>query len=236
MKNKKLLLAIGLSKKEILIGIGLIGLSIGIGFLTGDNWLGMTILALTLINGYLASTGRTINYVFGAAFYIVNAIISYQAGLFGLTTLSIVLFLPMQIIGLMAWRKKTDEKNEVECRKFTFKNSVMIVAGCVAGSAILGVVLSLIPGQRLAILDAMSSSVNICAMILLALRFREAWWVWIVNGLIDSVIWAINLRAGIDNSTMMILVMVSFLVLDTYGLIRWSKKGEVYRLKNDGGG
>lgn len=97
------------------------------------------------------------------------------------------------------------------------------------GSFILGYLLSLIPGQRLAFLDASSNCLNLCGVILMILRFKESWWIWLINNIIDLTIWIITTINKGDGSLMMLLTSLGYLLINIYGIISWNikaKKGE----------
>lgn len=58
-------------------------------------------------------------------------------------------------------------------------------------------------------------------MILLALRFKESWWLWLINNIIDLVIWSIAVNQHGIGAVMMLLASIGFLIINIYGLIRW---------------
>ena len=93
----------------------------------------------------------------------------------------------------------------------------------------LGYVLTLIPSQRLAFMDATSNCINLCGVILMILRFKEAWWIWLINNMIDLVIWIITAINGGEGAIMMLLVSIGYLLINVYGVIKWNieaKKGK----------
>jgi len=55
------------------------------------------------------------------------------------------------------------------------------------------------------------------------LRFRECWWVFLGNNIIDVVIWTINLINGTPNSLMMFFVSISYLILNIICIIKWER-------------
>lgn len=119
------------------------------------------------------------------------------------------------------------DKN-VKVREFTFKNSIIITLSCIIGSIILGYLLTLIPTQRLAFMDATSNCINLCGVILMILRFKESWWLWLINNVIDLSIWIITFINKGEGSTMMLLVFIGYLLINVYGIIKWhieAKKG-----------
>lgn len=200
--------------------------SIMCGIIYKDYFLGTLILASGLLNSYYASIGKTYNYIFGALYCLLSAYVSYINGLYAMSILSLTLYFPLQIQGYISWIKKKDSNNEVKIRKFTFKNSVIIVSSCVVGSVLLGILLTKIPTQQLAFLDSSSNIINLCGIILMNLRFQECWVIWLFNNSIDLSIWLISFINKGPNSLMMLLVSIGYLLINIYGLYKWIKKAK----------
>ena len=210
--------------KNKIVTIFTIIFSIICGIISKDYFLGTLILASGLLNSYYASIGKTYNYIFGALYCLLSAYVSYVNGLYAMAILSLIIYFPLQIQGYINWIKKKDNNNEVKIRKFTFRNSVIIVSSCVVGSVLLGLLLTKIPTQQLAFLDSSSNIINLCGIILMNLRFQECWIVWLFNNSIDLSIWLISFINKGPNSLMMLLVSIGYLLINIYGLYKWIKK------------
>ena len=102
----------------------------------------------------------------------------------------------------------------------------MIILSCIIGSFVLGYLLTLIPNQNLAFMDASSNCINLCGVILMILRFKESWWVWLANNIIDLIIWIIMLVNNGPSSWMMLLSSLAYLLINIYGIIKWSIKAK----------
>lgn len=201
-------------------------MSILCGIISQDYFLGTAILISGLLNAYYASLGKIHNYFFGAIFCLLNGYVSYINGLYGIAILSLIIYFPSQIQGYCSWKKQKNENNEVKVREFTFKNSIIITSSCIIGSVALGFLLSKIPNQQLAFLDSSSNAINLCGIILMNLRFKECWVIWLFNNVIDLSIWIINVINNSPNSIMMLLVSIGYLLINIYGLIKWSKNAK----------
>lgn len=196
--------------------------SIICGIVSKDYFLGTTILMCGLLNSYYASIGKIYNYIYGALYCLLSGYVCYKNGLYGIAILSLIVYVPSQIQGYLSW-KKNSKNNEVRIRGFNLKNSIIITISCVLGSTILGFLLTKIPGQQLAFLDSSSNIINLCGIILMNLRFKECWFVWLFNNSIDVFIWIINFIKVSHNATMMLLVSIGYLIINIYGLIKWIK-------------
>ena len=171
--------------------------------------------------------GKVYNYFYGIIFCALNGYVSYINGLYGIAILSAIIYVPSQIQGWLSWRKKKDENNEIKVREFTLRNSIIITTSCIIGSFVFGLLLSQIPSQQLAFLDSSSNIINLCGIILMNLRFKECWVVWLFNNTVDLSIWIINVINNSPNSVMMLLVSIGYLLINIYGLIKWSQNAKL---------
>lgn len=215
-----------IKKKEWIYITLIVIFSIICGVVTKDYIIGTIILLSGLLNSYLASLGKVENYIFGALYSLFVAYVSYINGLYGLAMLSVFVYIPLQIRGFISWKKSMNkEKNneEVIVRGFTLKFSLLLTFIVVALSFLFGYLLNLIPSQNLAFLDSSSNIINLSAVVLMNLRYKECWMIWLFNNTIDLIIWIINTVKGTPNCVMMLLVSIGFLSINVYGLYKWIK-------------
>ena len=198
--------------------------SLIMGIFSHDVIIGGIILLTGLLNSYFASDKKRINYIFGFINYLFTGYVAYKNQLYGLFFFYIFVFSLLQIKGFSTWNQKLDKEGNVKMRGFTFKNSIIIITSCIIGSFLLGYLLTFIPGQRLAFMDASSNCINLCGVILMILRFKESWWIWLVNNIIDLSIWTITFINQGRNSFMVFLSSLFFLLLNIYGIMKWNKK------------
>lgn len=218
-----------MSKKNIVITIICIIISMIFGIITNDLIIGGIILTTGLLCAYYASEGKRVNYILGFINYILMGYVSLKNNLFGIFFFYIFIFSPLQIHGFISWKKNLNKDNNVKVREFTLKNSIIITLSCIISSLVLGYVLTLIPGQRLAFMDSISNCINLCGVILMILRFKESWWLWLINNVIDLSIWIITYINKGEGSAMMLLVSAGYLLINIYGVVRWNieaKKGK----------
>lgn len=124
---------------------------------------------------FFASEGKRINYIFGLINYLLMGYVAFKNNLFGIFFFYIFIFSPLQVNRFVTWNRNLNENKNVKVREFTLKNSIIITLLCIIGSVILGYLLTLIPTQRLAFMDATSNCINLCGVILMILRFKEVW-------------------------------------------------------------
>lgn len=211
-----------MNKKYLVITILSLIISVISGVISNDLIIGGTILLTGLLCAYFASEGKRINYILGLINYLLMGYVSFKNNLFGIFFFYIFIFSPLQVNGFITWNKNLNDDKNVKVREFTLKNSIIITLSCIIGSIILGYLLTLIPAQRLAFMDATSNCINLCGVILMILRFKESWWLWLINNIIDLIIWIITVMNGGNGSVMMLLVSIGYLLINIYGVIKWN--------------
>ena len=211
-----------MSKKYLLITFLIFIISLILGIISNDLFIGGTILFTGLLCAYFASEGKRINYIFGLINYLLMGYVAFKNNLFGIFFFYIFIFSLLQVYGFITWNNNLNNHKNVKVREFTLKNSFIITLSCLIGSVILGYILTLIPAQRLAFMDATSNCINLCGVILMILRFKESWWLWLINNIIDLIIWIITVINGGSGSVMMLLVSIGYLLINIYGIVRWN--------------
>lgn len=215
-----------MNKKYLIVTIICILISLICGILSNDILLGSTILLTGILCAYFASEGKRINYSLGFLNYLLMGYVSLKNNLYGIFFFYVFIFSPLQVKGFVTWNKNLDEEKNVKVRGFTLKNAIIIIISCLVGSLLLGYLLSLIPDQRLIFLDATSNCINLCGVILMILRFKESWWLWLLNNVIDLSIWIITFLNKGEGSTMMLLVSIGYLLINIYGILKWNREVE----------
>lgn len=127
--------------------------------------------------------------------------------------------------------RQNAEERLIMSKKYIIITLICIAMSVLSGIIVLGYLLSLVPGQRLAFMDASSNCINLCGVVLMILRFKEAWWLWLINNIIDLIIWIITVIDKGNGSIMMLLVSIGYLLINIYGIIKWNIEAR----KNKGG-
>lgn len=206
--------------REFLVVFFTVAISILLGIVFDDYIWGSLTLIFGFLNSYYMAIGKWQNYIFGILFTITYTYICAINGLYGWLIFSLIFYLPVQIYGIVNWFKNKEDE-QVQMKSFTWKNSLIICSLVILGSTLLGFLLSLIPNQNLAFLDSTSQIINICGVILVAIRFRECWYVWLANNIIDLSIWIVNIINHTPNSEMALITSIMYLVMNIIGVICW---------------
>jgi len=207
--------------KIIIIPI-IIGLSsIGIGAIFNDWLIGGCSLALAFIGAYFMILGKWYGYIFEIVYAILYTYIKFINGLYAPVFFSLCVFIPFEIYGIIGWKKK--EKNKtVITRSLSIKNFIILTVSVIAGSFLVGYLLSLIPYQNLSYLDSASQIANSAAILLCAMRYREAWFLWLCFNCLDLAIWSMNINNS-ANAIMMLIITMMYFISNIFGLMNWIK-------------
>lgn len=214
------------NKKYLIITLLCIFISLVSGIMSHDIIIGGSTLLTALLCAYFSSEGKRISYILGLINYLLIGYVSFKNHLYGLFFFGVVVCPILQIQGYISWSKNLNEDNNVKVREFTLKNSIIITLSCILGSLFLSYLLTLIPGQRIAFMDAASNTINLCGVILSILRFKECWWIWLINNIIDLSIWIITVIDHGYGSIMMLLVSIGYLLINIYAIIKWNKEAK----------
>lgn len=165
----------------------------------------------------LCAKGKKSQYIWGLFNIIGYVIIAWINHYYGEVMLNALYYLPSQFIGFYLWKKHMNQNtNEVEGKKLDFKQSVLLVM--ISMIAIFGykLILDALGGAG-TLLDSCSTVLSIFANLLMLLRFREQWLLWIIIDIVTVIMW---LLVG---DYIMVTMWAVYLVNAFYGYYHWTK-------------
>jgi nicotinamide mononucleotide transporter len=191
--------------------------------LTTDN----SILSfLTFLTGMLcvvfAAKGMIFTYYTGLINSLLYSYIAYSNGLFGEVYLNLFFYLPMNIVGIVLWRNKLKDMI-VAMRKLSLFQTLCIVTGALVSIFFLGYLLALNPAQNTPYIDASTNVLGVMATILMVMRYREQWLLYISLNVLTITMWILRTVDKGNDGQMMIIMWSAFLVNSVYGYYNWSK-------------
>ena len=217
MKKKEL--------KQILIPLLVCIISIIIGLTTNNSFLGMIVLITGILNSYYSSVGNKINFPIGVVNNLVLSYISFKNNNYGLVIFNLLLFMPINIKGYFEWDKNSN-KNLVENRGLGIKKGIITIIISIIIGLIVAYLLGLIPSERLTYLDSFTNVISFIAGILLMLRYNESWILYLINNVLDLILWIINYSSGGFDSLMVLLMSIMYLLINIYALFKWRNTNE----------
>ena len=168
----------------------------------------------------LCAKGKRSGFLFGLVNVAGYAIISYHNQYYGEVMLNVLFYVPSNIAAYALWTRHKDDARggrEVKARAL----SVPQLAVSCAAIALLTIAYHFILqglGGAMTMLDGASTVLSIFASVLMALRYSEQWFFWIVVDVITVVLWCF---AG---DPVMIAMWSAYLVNAIYGYLMWLNK------------
>ena len=200
--------------------IGTFCVSFGLGLIFGDQYLlGSATLFLACVQTFLISHGKWYSELVSCFRALLTITICIFAGLYGSVIFTVLVCIPLYIFSMVNW-KQHDKNKVVTLNQMTLITSFITVGLVTICTLVMGFILSLIPNQKLAFWDACSNILNICGIILIALRYKEGWIVWILCNFVELTTWILALTGGYSqNAIMMIITNLFYIGLNVWGFV-----------------
>ena len=167
---------------------------------------------------FFCASASISNFAFGLVNTFVYMVFLWYHKIYGTFCLELLIYLPFNIIGWIVWAKHRDqvEPEKTMAKKLTWLQDVgadMIVIGAaIVYHAILKRVGGSVPW-----LDAFTVSIGIIATGLEMLRYREQYWLWIVQDVIAVAMYIMYFDAVYLTKKSIYLIMA------IVGVIRWTR-------------
>jgi len=193
----------------------------GLSYTWGDTLLSFSVFITGIICVVLVARGSIWNYAPGLYNVIGYSWLSYQNGFFGEVMLNAGYFLPAQIIGIFMWKNHLENGSIVKMRKLTKSYTAVWLTISAVGTVIYGYLLSTIPGQNVPYFDSCSTVLSVIAMLLMMLRYREQWLLWIIVDVVSITMWAFRIGSGVEGAPAMLVMWSAYLINAIYGYYKW---------------
>ncbi|WOO87437.1 nicotinamide riboside transporter PnuC [Mollicutes bacterium LVI A0039] len=172
----------------------------------------------------LVAKGNRYNYFWGLINVTCYGIIAYNSNYAGDFILNIGFYLPMQFIGLYMWNKHYNvDSDTVASRGFTTRDWIVTIVAIAIGTIVIGLLMPTVnnllgmEANPRPFVDAFTTFGSIYAQILMARRFSEQWYLWIVVNLFSIVMW-ITLK-----DSAMVIMFTAYLINAIYGAYNWKQ-------------
>ena len=168
----------------------------------------------------LCAKGKRSGFLFGLVNVAGYAFISYCNRYFGEVMLNVLFYVPSNIVAYALWTRHKDASRGgkvVQGRTLTIPQLGIACAGVALATVGYHFVLVSLGGS-MAMLDGASTVLSIFATVLMALRYSEQWFFWIVVDVITVVLWCF---AG---DPIMIAMWSAYLANAVYGYLLWLYK------------
>ncbi len=185
-----------------------------------------------IINVILVAKRSIWNFLFGAIANFIYIFINFYSGNFGQFLIYLFFYFPIQIIGLLVWYKytkieKVDAKVIVE-KGFGIRGWIIVIANLIIGIYLTYKLLPIIASllgvyeSSSSIFDAIATYTGITAGVMMILRYKEQWYLWIMVNIGSIILW-ISLIGKSESVIPSTIMFVAFLLNAIYGLVEWSR-------------
>lgn len=171
----------------------------------------------------LAGKGKISCYVIGLCGTFCYCYIAFKNGFYGNLALYGLYFFPMQILGLIKWRKHI-KKETGSIKKTCLNEKEKIIYFSLALILTLGFSYILfLAGDKNPIIDSTTTIFSILAQILTVKRCIEQWYLWLIVNILTFIMWIIAYING-SNCFATIIMWGTYIFLAVYFLNSWKKE------------
>ena len=182
-----------------------------------DSWLAMISGISGILCVVLVSKGKISNYFFGLIFAYTYFYVAWGSNFLGEMNTVLYVYLPSQFIGYFMWKanmQNSDGGESVIAKALTVKGWGTLIVVTTVGTLLFVQVLQAAGGSSTG-LDGLTTIITVAAQILMILRYREQWLLWIALNILSIFLWA--------ETPAMYLMYSAYLLNSLYGYYNWTK-------------
>ncbi len=199
-------------------------LTVIISVIIGDNKVALVSALCGMSYTILAGKGKISCYFIGMIGTFCYSYIAFKNGFYGNLALYMLYYLPMEIIGILKWRKhlKKDIREIIKTR-LSNKDRLIYTVIVVILSICLSFILKLFNGST-PFLDGTVTILSIVGQLLTVKRCVEQWYIWFIVNLLSLIMWIFAYIINDSNCFATIIMWAVYLVLSVYFLQIWRKE------------
>ncbi len=182
-----------------------------------DSLLGMISGITGILCVVLVSKGKISNYFFGLIFAYTYFYVSWGSNFLGEMNTALYVYIPSQFIGYFMWKQNMQSDNggeSVIAKALTPKGWAILLLSVAIGTLCFVQALKAAGGSSTG-LDGLTTIITVAAQLLMILRYREQWLLWIVLNVLSILLWA--------EQPAMYLMYSAYLLNSLYGYYNWTK-------------
>ena len=182
-----------------------------------DSPLGMISGIAGILCVVLVSKGKISNYFFGLIFAYTYFYVSWGSNFLGEMNTALYVYIPSQFIGYFMWKQNMQNDNggeSVIAKALAPKGWAILLVSVAIGTLCFVQALKAAGGSSTT-LDGLTTIITVAAQLLMILRYREQWLLWIVLNVLSILLWA--------EQPAMYLMYSAYLLNSLYGYYNWTK-------------
>ena len=194
-----------------------IAVQIGMYVIQPDSILAMISGIAGILCVVFVGKGKISNYFFGLIFAYTYFYVAWDNKFYGEMSTTLYVYIPAQFIGYFLWKAnmhKEAEEESVIAKALDPKGWAVMLTSVVVCSLLFIAFLKTTDGNSVA-LDGVTTVLVVAAQLLMILRYREQWLLWIVINILSIILWA--------DTAAMYIMFSAYLLNSLYGYYNWSK-------------
>lgn len=163
------------------------------------------------------SKGKVSNYFFGLIFAYTYFYVAWGSNFLGEMNTVLYVYIPAQFIGYFLWKENLQKDNgsqAVIVKSLSVKGWAVLLASIAVGTFLFVQALNWAGGSSTG-LDGLTTIIVVAAQLLMILRYREQWALWILLNVLSIILWS--------ETPAMYLMYSAYLLNSVYGYWNWSK-------------
>ncbi|MBR1977582.1 nicotinamide mononucleotide transporter [bacterium] len=212
----------GWSKLEVIVLLFSTTTIIASSIIMQDRKLAMISAICGILYTIIAGKGKISAFIFGIIGTLACALLSFKVALYGNFALHLFYFFPMEILGIINWKKHLQRENQEIIKTKLKKHELFVLAGI--ATLIEGAIYLILTkaGDVAPLTDSMMCTLSLAGMYLTVKRCIEQWGVWTIANLLSIAIWFTTFQAG-EAVFSVLLVRIIYFFLGIYFFIKWHK-------------
>lgn len=192
-------------------------------FWIGDNKLALVSAICGITYTIFAGKGKISCYIFGMMGTMIYAYLAFKNALFGNLILYACYYFPMEIIGILQWKKHLKKDTKVIKKTQLLPKERFFYFGIAFLITFLGmIILRKIDGAT-PFMDSFTTVFSVLGMLLTVKRCVEQWYIWLVVNALSTIMWVQAYLNG-SNCLATVIMWATYFILAIYFLVEWKKE------------
>lgn len=186
------------------------------------NWLTLIACVSSICYIVFLSDRNLLNFIVGFISSTTYIFVAWKARIYGEVIFYLIIDLPMIFISYFMWKRNLESSLRVNARKMSKKQILLTTLISAVAIVLYSFFLRLIGGVNY-VVDAISTVSSLIATILMAKRYREQWFMWVVVYIVSVIMWIVTF------DILMLIMSISCLISSIIGFISWSKNAKKFK-------
>lgn len=191
------------------------------------NWIllvALIELIICMVANNLVARGKRYGLLISSVSITMYIVISYLTQVWGEVIINVFLFLPLELYGFFAWKKKVDKTDKLdEIVPTSYKRLTLDIIALVVGSAAIWALLRFVVHQEFAIFNAISIMAFLIGTLVRNKRYKYFWYFYMIGNAAGALLWILvstNVNLGVVPNALSFFATLSN---NFNGLFIWNK-------------